>query len=161
MNYLSLKSKKDQMVTQQQITDFLANKPIAMAGVSRNPKKFGYTAFKELREKGLDLVPINPNADEIDGIQVYPSVNDIPQEIKALLVVTNKEQTAEVIKSARKKGIKHIWIQQMSETPEAIETVKGADINLISKQCILMYHRPHGIHKFHRNIKRFFGRLPK
>jgi predicted CoA-binding protein len=149
------------MVTQQQITNFLANKPIAMAGVSRNKKKFGYTAFKELREKGLELIPINPNAEEIDGLKAYPSVSDIPDGIHALLIVTKKEQTASVVRSAREKGIKHIWIQQMSETPEALAEVNGADINLISKQCILMHHSPNGVHKFHRNIKKFFGRFPK
>lgn len=149
------------MVSQQQITDFLANKPIAVAGVSRNPKKFGYTAFRELRDKELDLIPINPFAEEIDGVKAYKSVDDLPQDVKALLVFTKKDQTAAVIKSAREKGIKHIWIQQMSDTPEAIDQIKDTDINLIIKQCILMHHRPHSIHKFHRNIKKFFGRMPK
>jgi len=149
------------MVTQQQIADFLANKPIAMAGVSRNPKKFGFTSFKELRGKDLDLIPINPNADEIDGVKAYRSVDDLPQEINALLIMTKKDQTAEVVRSAKSKGIKHIWIQQMSDTPEALAELKDTDVNLISKQCIMMYHKPHSIHKFHRNIKRFFGRMPK
>ncbi len=149
------------MVTQQQITDFLANNPIAMAGVSRNPKKFGFTAFKELRGKDLNLVPINPKADDIDGVKVYQSVEELPDEIKALLIMTNKDQTAAVVKSAKDKGIKHIWIQQMSETPEALAVVKDTDINLISKQCILMHYKPHSIHKFHGSIKKFFGRMPR
>lgn len=149
------------MVTQKQITDFLANRPIAMAGVSRNPKKFGYTSFQELRKKELELIPINPNADEIDGVKAYHSVEDLPADVNALLIMTRKEQTAGVVKSAKEKGIRHIWIQQMSETPEALAELEGSDVNLISKQCILMFHRPHSIHKFHRNIKKFFGRLPK
>ena len=149
------------MVSNQQITDFLANKPIAMAGVSRNKKKFGYTAFKELRQKGLELIPVNPNADEIDGIKAYKSIDKLPPEINALLVMTKKEQTAGLVKSAKDKGIKHIWIQHMSETPEALAELEGSDVNLISKQCILMFHEPHSIHKFHRNIKKLFGRLPK
>ena len=149
------------MVTQQQINDFLANDSIAMAGVSRNPKKFGYTAFKELRGKGLNLVPINPSAVEIDGEKVYHSVAELPEGVNALLVMTKKDKTLEVVKSAKEKGIKHIWIQQMSETPEALAELDNSDVNLISKQCILMFHEPHSIHKFHRNIKKFFGRMPK
>ena len=51
----------------KQINQFLDNQPIAMAGVSRNPKKFGYTAFKELKGKGMKIIPVNPEADEIMG----------------------------------------------------------------------------------------------
>jgi len=36
------------MSTLKQINEFLDSQPIALVGVSRNPKKFGYTAFKEL-----------------------------------------------------------------------------------------------------------------
>lgn len=149
------------MVTQQQITDFLANTPIAMAGVSRNSKKFGFTAFKELRGKGLDLVPVNPHADEIDGVKAYKSIADLPEGINAILIMTKKEQTESVVQDAKAKGIKHIWIQQMSQTPEALAAAEGTDINLISKQCILMHYEAHSIHKFHRGIKKVFGTLPK
>jgi predicted CoA-binding protein len=55
------------MASLKQIEDFIASQPIAMAGVSRNPKKFGYMAFKELREKGLIVIPVNPSAAEILG----------------------------------------------------------------------------------------------
>lgn len=149
------------MITKQQITDFLANDPIAAAGVSRNPKKFGYSVFKELREKGLNLIPINPNTDEIDGVKTVPSVNHLPENVKALYITTGKENTLEVVKQAKEKGIQHIWIQQTADTPEALAVFDGSDVNLIYKQCILMHHKPHSIHKFHRNIKGFFGKLPK
>jgi len=149
------------MTSQKQITDFLANDPIAMAGVSRNPKKFGFTAFKELRGKGLNLIPVNPNANEIDGIKAYKSISELPDDANALLVMTKKDQTLSVIKEAKEKGIKNIWIQHMSETPEALAELEGSDINLITKQCILMFYEPHSIHKFHKGVKKFFGGLPK
>ena len=46
-----------------------------MVGVSRNPKKFGYAAFKELKEKGMKIIPVNPEADEILGEKSYSNVN--------------------------------------------------------------------------------------
>jgi uncharacterized protein len=149
------------MATAKQIDDFLSARPIAMAGVSRNPKKFGYVAFKELREKGLDLIPVNPGATEINGIKAYNSVATLPDGIKSLLIMTPKPQTASVVREARAKGIKNIWIQQMSDTPEAILELEGSGINVITKECIMMFHNPTGLHKFHRRIKQFFGRLPK
>ena len=149
------------MISKQQITDFLAHDPIAAVGVSRNPKKFGYQVFKELRQKGLNLIPINPNTEEIDGVKTVASVSELSPDVQALYIVTGKANTLEVVRQAREKGIKHIWIQQTSDTPEALAELKGEDINLIYKQCILMHHEPNSIHKFHRSIKGFFGGLPK
>jgi uncharacterized protein len=149
------------MVTAKQIDEFLSAKQIAMAGVSRNPKKFGYVAFKELREKGLELIPVNPNATEINGIKAYNSVATLPEGVESLLVMTPKPQTAAVVKEARAKGIKNIWIQQMSDTPEALRELEGSGINVITKECIMMFQNPTGIHKFHRSILSLFGRLPK
>jgi uncharacterized protein len=149
------------MVTQKQIDEFIASEPIAMVGVSRNPKKFGFTAFRELKEKGMNIVPVNPKAAEIHGVKVYPDIKSLPAEVKGLLVMTQKSATAGLVREAREKGIKHIWIQQMSESQEALKELESSGINYISGQCILMYYKPHGIHKFHGRLKKFFGRWPK
>lgn len=149
------------MTTLKQINAFLDSQPIAMVGVSRNPKKFGYTAFKELREKGMKLIPVNPLADEILGEKSYPNVKMLPPEVKSILVFTKKEQTAAVIREAKVAGIKHIWIQQMADTKEALDELKDTDINLIKGECILMYFKPHSMHKFHRGLKKLFGSFPK
>jgi predicted CoA-binding protein len=148
------------MVTLKQIEEFLSAETIAMAGVSRNPKKFGYAAFKELKEKGMNVIPVNPNADEIFGSKVCREIKDLPQNVGSLIVMTNKKQTAEVVKQAREKGIKNIWIQQMAETKEALKELEGSDVNLITKECILMHYKPHSIHKFHRAIKKLFRLYP-
>src|SRR5512133_1389516 len=149
------------MTTLQQINDFIDSQPIALVGVSRNPKKFGYSAFKELKEKGMKIVPVNPQTDEIMGEKCYRNVSMLPPEIKGLIIVTQKSQTATVVKEAREKGIRQIWIQQMAETPEAIQQLSGTDINYITKECILMYYKSNGMHKFHRVLKKFFGKYPK
>ncbi len=149
------------MTTRNQIEQFLAQNLIAVAGVSRNPKKFGFTAFKEVMNKGLNVIPINPHAESIDGIACYPSVDALPDSVKSLWILTPKSQSFAVAEAAIKKGIPNVWIQQMSETPEVLNLFKERDVNLISKECLLMFYKPHSIHKFHRAIKKFFGRLPK
>ena len=149
------------MTSQKQIDQFLAIKPIAIAGVSRNPKKFGRVAYEELTRKGLVLIPINPNLDEINGTKCYPSVSVLPDEVNGLIILTKKDQTAAVVHEALSKGISNIWIQQHSETPEALALLKDKDLNVITKQCVLMHHKPDSFHKFHRNLKRFFGGMPK
>lgn len=149
------------MTTLKQINDFIESQPIAMVGVSRNPKKFGYAAYKELKDKGMKIVPVNPMTDEIMGEKCYRNVSTLPSDVKGIIILTKKAQTAAVIREAREKGIRQIWIQQMAESPEAMKELAGTDINFITKECILMHYKANGIHKFHRTIKKIFGRLPK
>ena len=149
------------MNTLKQINQFLDNQPIAMIGVSRNPKKFGYTAFKELKDKGMKIIPVNPEADEIMGEKSYRNINSLPQDIRGIIVMTKKEKTASVVKEAMARGIKEIWIQQMADSKEALSELKGSDINYITGECILMHYKPHSFHKFHGNLKKLFGRFPK
>ena len=144
------------------IESFLSSKKIAIAGVSRNSRKFGYTVFKELSQKGFDVYPINPNTNSLGGTPCFQSVSALPSDVKNLLIVTPKDQTNGLIREAVSTGISGIWIQQMSETPEAIQFAEENKVNLISKQCILMWIEPvKSIHKFHRNLKKLFGLLPK
>lgn len=145
----------------QQIQDFIASEPIAMAGVSRNPKKFGFAAFRELKEKGMNIIPVNPFATEIHGSKVYPDIKSLPDNVKGLIVMTGKDKTPGVIREAREKGIKHIWIQKNAETGKEISELEGSGINLITKECILMFYKPDGVHKFHVALKRFFRRYPR
>lgn len=143
------------------IESFLSTKKIAIAGVSRNPKKFGYVVFKELSRKGFDVYPINPNTSSLDGSPCFQSISALPSEVRNLLILTPKDQTTGLVKEAISTGISSIWIQQMSETPEALQIAEENKVNLISKQCILMWAEPvKGFHRFHRNLKKLFGLLP-
>ena len=144
------------------IEAFLEPRKMTIAGVSRDPKKFGNSAFRELKEKGYELYPIHPAASEINGTQCIASVDSLSPDIKNLLILTAKRNTFGIVKEAVDKGISNIWIQQMSETPEAVDYAKSKGVNLVTGQCILMWTDPvKGFHKFHKNVKKIFGSLPK
>jgi hypothetical protein len=149
------------MATLRQIEEFLGSEPIAMAGVSRNPKKFGFAAFKELKEKGMNVIPVNPHAEEIHGTKVYHDIKSLPDNVGGLIIMTGKDQTAGVIREAKEKGIKQIWIQQMAENKDVLKELEGSGINYITKECILMHYKPHSIHKFHAAIRKFFRTFPR
>ena len=149
------------MATLKQIEDFMAATPIALVGVSRNPKKFGQAAFKELKQKGLDIIPVNPLADEILGSKAYNSISSLPADVKGVIIMTKKDQTAAVVREAKAKGIRNIWIQQMADSKEAIKELAGSDINYIIGECVLMHYKPHSVHKFHKTLRKIFRVFPK
>jgi uncharacterized protein len=148
--------------TKAAIDSFLSTQKIAIAGVSRDPKKFGFLVFKHLKERGFEVYPINPEADNIAGTPSFRSVSALPLNVHSLVILTPKKHTRDVVAEAMAKGIDNIWIQQMSDTPEAIELTKAHPVNLVTRECILMHTDPvTGIHKFHRSIKKLFGFYPK
>ena len=150
------------MNKRQSIENFLAPKKLAIAGVSANTKKFGYAIFKELKQKGYDICPINPNLNELDGVKCYKSVADIPNEYEKLFIVTPKSSTDEVVKQAAEKGIKHIWVQQTANTKETSKLAEEHNIELIEKECMFMFADPvNSVHKFHKTIWKLFGLHPK
>jgi len=149
------------MASLKQIEDFFASQPLAMVGVSRNPKKFGQMAFKDLKDRGLNVIPVNPASEMILGVKTFPDITSLPPEVNGIIVMTNKNRTASIVKEAKAKGIKNIWIQQMAESKDVINELEGSDINYITGECILMHFKPHSIHKFHRGLKKFFGRFPR
>ena len=150
------------MITLNQINDFLSPRKIAVAGASRNPKKFGGYVFAELKQKGFQLYPVNPNADEIQGVKCYKTVEELPEEVSHLLIVTPKEETAVIAAAAVKKGIQSVWIQQTSETPEALKILDDAKIPVVYKKCIMMFASPvKGGHAFHRFFAKAFGSYPR
>lgn len=140
------------------IDQFLTNKKIAIAGVSRNPKKFGNLLYWTLIHKGYEVYPINPHADSIEGNTCYHSITDLPEDVKFLLVATNKEDTELVIKEAIAKGLRNIWIQNGCESETAVKLAQDNGINLVSNCCILMYAEPKGFHKFHMVLSKWIGR---
>lgn len=97
------------------IDAFLDQPDIGLAGYSRNPRKFGHTIYKTLKEKGYRLFPVNPAGGEAPGGEtIYPDVASLPGEVNALVVVTRADVTPVVVDQALLKGIDYLWIQQMS-----------------------------------------------
>jgi predicted CoA-binding protein len=147
--------------TRAEIDIFLNDKNLAIAGVSRNSKKFGNYVFRILQSKGFAVYPINPNADTIEGVPCYSRIQDLPIGINNLLIITHKSDTLQVLNDAMAKGIRNIWIQQSCDTPETIKLAKNNTDNLITRKCILMYACPDGFHNFHRWLAGIIGSYVK
>lgn len=133
------------------ITEFLSKKLVAVVGVSRG-RGFGNTVMRTLAERGYDVFPVNANADMIDSRTCHRSLTKVPVPIEAVVSVVPPLQTLTVVDDCIRLGIKHLWMQQGSESKEAILRAEASGINVVHHSCILMYADPHGIHRVHRWI---------
>ncbi len=119
------------MVTKADIQNFLQPKRFAIAGVSRNPKKFGRMVYNDLKKNGYTLFPVNPNMQEIDGEKCYATIRDLPEDVKHLLIATPQKETDTVLREAVQKGITHVWVQQMAANKDAFNRYAAEHSNLL------------------------------
>jgi hypothetical protein len=149
------------VTSQATIDSFVQSKEIAVIGVSRSGEKFGNTIFRELRDKGYAVYPVNPHADEIEGTRCYQSVRELPNAVDGIVVVVKPEQSEQVVREAAAAGIEKVWLQQGAESREALAACDELGIPVVSRNCILMFAEPvESIHKFHRFLRRIFGKMP-
>ncbi|MGC4119124.1 MAG: CoA-binding protein [Myxococcales bacterium] len=137
---------------------FVEQKRIAVVGVSKSGKGFGSYALKALRKRGYEVYPVNIDADEIEGEKCYRRLDDIPQKPDAVVTVVPPERTADVVADCARVGIGKVWMQQGSESEQAIALCKEKGISEVHGACILMHARPEGMHKFHGWIWNLLGK---
>ena len=150
------------MTSKAAVQDFIDQKTLAIVGVSRDGKKFGNAAFRELKAKGYRLFPVNPNAEEVEGERCYPSLAALPGPVDGVLIVVRPAETDKVVREAVEAGIPRVWMQQGSESAEAVRYCQGHGVSVVHKECILMFAEPTGLgHRMHRWVWGLLGKLPK
>ena len=121
------------------IDKFLASAAFAVAGASTNRDKYGNKVLRCYMQNGRRVIPINPRATQIEGIDCVPSVAALPQEVKSLSIITPPKITEQVVVDAIAKGIENIWMQPGAESPAAIELCEKNDVNVIADgSCLLV-----------------------
>lgn len=144
------------------INEFLSQPVWAIAGVSRDKKKFGSYLYLTLKKRGRKVVPVNPNMADFDGDVCYNSLDKLPAEISGVIICTPPAVSKGLVSDAIAHGIRQVWLQQGAENNEVLEAFRDSGINLVSGKCILMYAEPvDSFHGFHRFIAKLFGRFGK
>ena len=150
------------MVTRQEIDEFLAERSLALVGVSRSGKGFGNAVLKDLTKAGYRVFPIHPEAAELGGVKTYPSFAALPEPVGGVVLVVPPAQSEEVVKDAAAHGITRVWFQQGAESDDAIKYCRDHGMSAVHGQCILMYPKPatSWIHGAHRWVSDALGRTP-
>lgn len=94
-------------------SQFLANKRIAVTGVSRSAKDHGAnTVFKRLRDRGYEVFAVNPNADEVEGAHSYHDLKSIPGGVDAVVIATAPDNADGTMRECDELGIMHVWMHR-------------------------------------------------
>ncbi len=143
------------------IKSFLTQKNIAVVGVSSTGKGFGVSVYKHLKDRNYNVIPINKNGGELEGEKLFSSLNDVNKKIDGIVTVVPPPETEKIVKVAKELGINKIWMQQGSESKDAINFCETNQIDYVSGECIMMFSEPvQSIHRFHRAIWKLFGKYP-
>jgi predicted CoA-binding protein len=154
-----------QVVSLQSIEAFLAQKRIAMVGISRNLGDFSVSLFDELCRRGYDVVPVNPGATSVRDHRCFAHVQDIQPPVTAALLMTPPEITESVVTDCAAAGIKHIWMYRAAGkgavSSKAIAFCQEHGIGVIPGECPFMFLPSGGIHRLHGLFRKFTGRYPR
>jgi predicted CoA-binding protein len=107
------------------VQDFLDQKRIAVAGVSRNKSAHpvGNLIYDRLKKTGHDVFAVNPNMASFEGDRCFPDLQSIPGGVDGVVIITRPETTA--------KG--------SSVSEEAVEYCRQQDISVIAGACPMMF----------------------
>ena len=121
------------------ITAFLSSPAFGVLGASTHREKYGNKVLRCYLQHHRLVYPLNPHADEIEGISVIKKIADLPDTVKSISIITPPNVTEELVKEAIAKNIKNIWMQPGAESEAAIQECIKHHINVIAGGiCILV-----------------------
>jgi predicted CoA-binding protein len=123
---------------------FLANKRIAVTGVSRTGGTHGSNnVYKRFRDRGYEVFAVNPNADVVEGDQCYHALKMIPGGVDAVVIGTRPEIAEDTMRECAELGIKHVWMHrgpgEGSVSEEATAYGRQHGITVIDGGCPCMF----------------------
>lgn len=128
------------------IREFLGQRRIAVAGVSRQSDQAANAIFRKLRDAGYQVTPVNPAAQEVEGVRCYPDLASVPGGVDAVMVVTPAAAAAGLVEECAKLGIRRAWLHRAigpgSVSKEAVRVGRERGVEVIEGGCPMMFVEP-------------------
>lgn len=149
-------------------SEFLANKRVAVTGVSRTPRSHGSNVvYQRLRQRGYEVFAVNPNADEVEGDPCYHDLKSIPGGVDWVVIGTKPDTADATVRECEELGITRVWMHQpafgsgsVSETATRFGRDHG--MTVIDGGCPCMFDpTADPAHKMMRVIGNMTGKVPK
>jgi predicted CoA-binding protein len=151
------------------VQDFLAQKKIAVVGVSDKRDTGCNLTYKKLKESGYQVYAVNPRIDTYEKDVCYPDLRSIPERVDAVFILASPRVTEQIVQQCVDLGVKHVWMHCMmgtkpglaaemtSVSASAVEMCKSNGIAVIPGSCPNQFLKPDFGHKMMRGMWRMFG----
>lgn len=151
------------------VQDFLAQKRIAVIGVSDKRETGSNAGYRKFKQAGYTVSAVNPRLTNFEGDPCYPDLKSIPEKPDAVFILANPKVTDLIVQQCVDLGIKHVWMHCMmgtkpglaasmtSVSPEAVQICQENGITVIPGSCPNQYLKPDIGHTMMRVIFRTLG----
>ena len=118
------------------------NTSIALIGAANDRSKYGNKIYRDLRNKGYNVTPINPKEEKIEGDRAYTSIEEMNELPDIANFVVPPPIAMKIAQNITNLGIKHLWFQPGSESKELEDWLKNTDgIEYLINACIMVETR--------------------
>jgi predicted CoA-binding protein len=151
------------------VQDFLAQKRIAVVGVSDKRETGCNLAYTKFKENGNQVFAVNPRISTYAGSPCYADLKSLPEKPDAVFIFANPKVTEQIVQQCVDLGVKHVWMHCMmgtkpglaagmtSVSQSAVEMCKANGITVIPGSCPNQFIKPDGGHKLMRGLWKMFG----
>ncbi len=130
----------------EQVEEFLAQKRIAVAGVSRDRSQPANAIYRKLRDTGHEVFATNPKTQKVDGAVCYPDLVSIPGGVDAVMIATPPAASEKIVRQCSELGISRVWMHRSfgagSVSQAAVDYCREHGISVIPGGCPMMFDEP-------------------
>ncbi|HTJ23696.1 MAG TPA: CoA-binding protein [Gemmatimonadaceae bacterium] len=131
---------------ENKVDDFLAQKRVAVAGVSRDKSHHpaGNLIYRRLKSTGHEVFAVNPRMATFEGDRCYPDLQSIPGGVDGVVIITRPGTTEQIVRECHNTGVRRVWMHQSlakgsSVSRAAVEFCQQHDISVIAGACPMMF----------------------
>ena len=151
------------------VQNFLAQKKIAVVGVSDKRETGCNLAYTKFKENGYQVFAVNPRISTFNGDACYPDLKSLPEKPDAVFLLTNPKVTDQLIQQCVDLGIKHVWMHCMmgtkpglaagmtSVSQSAVEMCEANGIEVIPGSCPNQFIKPDFGHSMMHGLWKMLG----
>ncbi len=149
------------------VREFLAQKKIAVAGVSRSDSNApANLIYRKLRDAGYRVFAVNPRADSVEGDRCYHNLRSLPEPVDAAVLATPASAARALVEECFQAGIPRVWMHRSlgegSVSNDAVAFCREKNMAVIPGGCPMMFCAPVDFpHKCMGWILKLTGNLPK
>lgn len=111
---------------------------VAILGASRDRGKYGNKSVRAHLARGYEVFPVNPGADEIEGLKAYASLADVPAgRLSRISVYLPPAVGLKVLDEIKARGADEVWFNPGSDSPEVIARAEALGLAVIQACSIV------------------------